>query len=362
MGKRTTSVTIRDVAKQAGVSIATVSAVLNQRSHVRVTEETRRRIWEAVQKLGYRPKRSARSLRTGLTYSIGLSVPLVASDSMLSPFFYEAVKGVLKAVRSRGWMVTILGFQDRQEELALLQTVIEQRSLDGVILFDPYENDPRIPLLKGRLPFVVVGRCDDPEVVTVDNDNIQAAKLATQHLLELGHRRIGFVCISLSFATAKDRLTGYRLALEEAGVEFKSELVVEVEDYYSVEAGVRAFHILAEQSSPLPTAVLGLDDALALGVIQAAQQHGLRVPDDLAVVGFNDAPFSQHTEPPLTTVRIFAETLANYAGDALLRLIRKEPVAPQRLLVPTQLIVRASCVAIRQNSMQGGMPYAPLLP
>ncbi len=360
--RRGRKVTIRDVAKVAGVSISTVSAVLNHRSHARVAEETRQRIMEAVRRLGYHPKRSARSLRTGLTYTVGIVVPLVP-DAMLSPFFSEFVRGILKAVKPQGWMVTILGFQDWQEEMALLRTAVEQRSVDGVLIFDPRRNDPRPSLLKGRLPFVVVGRYEDPEAITVDNDNVQAAKMATQHLIGLGHRRIAFACVSLDFATAEDRLTGYRMALEEAGIGFDRKLVAEVKGYYSVEAGVQAFLQLRDRFAELPTAVLAVDDAVALGVMQAAQQHGLKVPDDIAVVGFNDAPFSCHTDPPLTTVRIFAETLAIHAGDALLRLIQGEPVVPQRFVVPTQLVVRASCGAMKQQSFsQGGMSYAPLAP
>jgi DNA-binding LacI/PurR family transcriptional regulator len=269
---------------------------------------------------------------------------------LLSPFFYEAVKGALKAAKQKGWLVTILGFQGQQEELALLQSTLEQRSVDGVLLFDPQDDDPRLPLLKGRLPFVVVGRCSDPEVVTVDNDNVQAAKLATQHLLQLGHRRIAFVHVPFRFATAQDRLMGYRMALEEAGLPFDANLLAGTEGYYGVEAGYRAFLGLLNRLRKPPTAVLAMDDTLALGVLQAAQQHGLRVPDDLAVVGFNDSPFAAHCEPPLTTVRIFAETLVEYATDALLRLIRGEPVAPKRMLVPTQLIVRASCGAMSRKN------------
>ncbi|MFA0730997.1 MAG: hypothetical protein RJAPGHWK_001163 [Candidatus Fervidibacter sp.] len=349
MGRKRAVVTIREVAKAVGVSVATVSSVLNGRAHTRVAAETRQRVLEAARRLGYCPKRSAQALRTGLTYTLGLSVPL-CPDSLLSPFFYEAVKGALKTAKQRGWLVTILGFQDRQEELALLQAAAEQRSVDGVLLFDPQDDDPRLPLLKGRLPFVVVGRCFDPEVVTVDNDNVQAAKLATQHLLRLGHRRIAFVHVPLRFVTAQDRLTGYRMAIKEAGLPFDANLLAGTEGYYGVEAGYRAFLGLLKRLRKPPTAVLAMDDTLALGVLQAAQQHGLRVPDDLAVVGFNDSPFAAHCEPPLTTVRIFAETLVEYATDALLRLIRGEPVAPKRMLVPTQLIVRASCGAMSRKN------------
>ncbi|GBC99033.1 HTH-type transcriptional repressor CytR [bacterium HR17] len=349
MARHSGNVTIKDVAAAAGVSVATVSSVLNGRDHARVAAATRQRILETAQRLGYRPKRSAQALRTGLTGAVGLSVPL-CPDALLSPFFYEAVRGALKAAKQRGWLVTILGFQDRQEELVLLQAAMEQRSVDGVVLFDPCDDDPRIPLLKGRLPFVVVGRCADPEVPTVDNDNLLAAKLATQHLLNLGHRRIAFVHIPLQFATAQDRLAGYRAALEEAGVPFEPNLLAEAKGYYGVEAGFRAFSALLDRAVEPPTAVLAMDDALALGVLQAAQRRGLRVSEDLAVIGFNDAPFSAHCEPPLTTVRIFGETLVAYATDMLLRLIHGEPVAPWRLLVPTQLIVRASCGAMKQTN------------
>jgi len=349
MGERR-RVTIRDVAKVAGVSVATVSSVLNNNSHTRISEKTRERVLKVAEKLGYRPRWVAKALRKGLTYLLGLVIPL-QPQSPLSPFFYEAVGGAIKKAQERGWMVSILGFRDRQEELAVLRKVLENRSVDGLILFDPWVGDPRISLLKGRVPFVVIGRTDDREVYSVDNDNVEAAKLATQHLIRLGHKRIAFVHVPLKFFTAVDRLTGYRIALEEAGLPFSHELLVEVDGYYGVEAGYRAFNALLDRISKPPTAVLAMDDSLALGVIQAANQRGLKVPDDIAVVGFNDTPFSAHCEPPLTTVRVFGETLAAYAADILLRLICGEPVAPKHINVPTQLIVRSSCGAMsRKNS------------
>lgn len=344
--KSKATVTIRDVAKAAGVSVATVSSVLNNSHHTRISAETRKRVLQVAQELGYRPRRIAQGLRKGMTYLIGLAIPL-QPDPPLSPFFYDAVAGALKAAKERGWMLSILGFKDRTEELAILQKAVSQRLVDGVLLFDPQENDPRFPLLKGNLPFVVLGRTDDPEIYTVDNDNVEAAKLATQHLIRLGHKRIAFVHIPLSYFTAKDRLEGYRQALMEAGLPFRKELLVEVSGYYGAEVGYRAFLALLERLKEPPSAVLAMDDTLALGCMQAAAEKGLKVPDDLAVVGFNDSAFSAHCEPPLTTVRIFADTLAFYAADMLLRLIQGEVVMPPRITVPTQLIVRKSCGAMR---------------
>ena len=343
--KSSRAVTIRDVAKAAGVSVATVSAVLNNCNHVRISPQTRKRVLEVVRKLNYQPKRVAQGLRKGLNYIVGLAVPL-QPDSPLSPFFYEAVSGALKATKEKGWTISILGFKDSKEEMALLEKVVSQHLIDGVILFDPRENDPRFPLLKGKVPFVVIGRTDDPEIFTVDNDNVEAAKLATQHLIRLGHKRIAFVHIPLSYFTAKDRLEGYKQALTEAGLPFRKEFLVEADGYYGVEAGYRAMLSLLEKAKEPPTAVLAMDDTLALGCIQAANEKGLKVPKDLAVVGFNDSAFSAHSEPPLTTVHIFAETLAYYAVDMLLRLVQGEVVAPKRVTVPTQLIVRKSCGAM----------------
>ncbi|MCS7263414.1 MAG: LacI family transcriptional regulator [Armatimonadetes bacterium] len=338
--------TIRDVAKMAGVSVATVSSVLNNSKRIRISAETRSRVLKVAKELGYRPLRVAQGFRKGLTYLIGLAIPL-QPDTPISPFFYEAVSGALKAAKEKGWMVSILGFKDRNDELSLLQKAVSQRLVDGVILFDPQERDSRFSILKGNLPFVVIGRTDDPEIYTVDNDNFEAAKLATQHLIGLGHKRIAFVHVPLSYFTAKDRLDGYRQALAEANLMFCEELLVEADGYYGVEAGYRAILSLMERVKERPTAVLAMDDTLALGCIQAAAEKGLKVPDDLAVVGFNDSAFSPHCEPPLTTVRIFADTLVYYAVDMLLRLIQDEVVAPSRLTVPTQLIVRKSCGAMR---------------
>lgn len=341
-------VTLRDVAKEAGVSLATASDVLNDRPRTRVSPETRQRILDAARRLGYQPALNARSLRTGLTYLIGLCIPL-QPQSPLTPFFHDALNGALEVAHKRGWTVTILGFHDRDEELRLLKDVAEHRVVDGVILFDPIVNDPRLSVLKGKVPFVVVGRVEDPEVYTVDNDNVEAAQLATRYLIQLGHQRIALIHVPFVFMTARDRLEGYRKALTEAGIPFRPELLAATDGYYGIEAGYRAFKSLLKQTPELPTAVLSMDDTMALGVLQAAREEGLRVPEDLSVIGFNDSYFSQYCAPPLTTVRVFVETLMHYATEMLLRLINKEPVVPQRLIVPTQLVIRASCAECRKG-------------
>lgn len=340
-------VTLKDIAEASQVSIATACDVLNDKPRTRVSEATRRRILEAASRLGYQPHRAARSLRTNLHHLIAVSV-LLSPEMPFSPFASELVSGAFKAARNEGWRITVSGYRDTQEELLQLKEMIAEQSVDGVIIYEPVENDPRIRLLKGNLPFVLVGSCDDEEVYSVDMDNEGAALMATRHLIGLGHQRIALVSVSPRYLTCRSRQQGYRRALSEANIPYDPSLVIEVEEYSS-QAGAYALEMLLERNPSAPTAVLAMDDSLALGVIYAAHQRGLQVPDDLAVVGFNDARYTEYSEPSLTTVRVFAEAIARQATEMLIRLVREEPLGARRIVMPAQMIVRRSCGAWKQR-------------
>ncbi|MCS6831477.1 MAG: LacI family DNA-binding transcriptional regulator [Armatimonadota bacterium] len=334
-------ITLKDIAMASQVSIATACDVLNNKPRTRVSETTRQRILETASRLGYQPHRGARSLRTNLHHLIAVSV-LLAPEMPFSPFASELVSGAFKAAREEGWHITVSGYRDIQEELRQLEEIIAERSVDGVIIYEPVEDDPRISLLKGKMPFVLIGSYEKEEVYSVDLDNEGAAFMATQHLIALGHHHIALVSAPRHYLTCRSRQRGYRQALLQAGIPFDQSFVVEVEEYSS-QAGAQALEILLQRNQPRPTAVVAMDDSLALGIIYKAHQHGLHVPDDLAVVGFNDARYTEYSEPSLTTVRVFAEAMARQATQMLIRLIRQEPVGARHIVMPAQMIIRRSC-------------------
>lgn len=340
-------VTLKDVASEVGVSIATVSDVLNRKQRTRTSDDTRARIHAAAARLGYVPQRAGRSLRTGFSYHVGLVLSL-SNEQRLTSFEFQALDGALRAVQDTHWMVTTVGFRSDEEREAQLDRLIEERIVDGVVLFEPSVDSRCERRIKGRLPFVMIGRSTDPDVYTVDNDNVAAAHETVSHFLRAGHRRIALVAAPLGSTVAVDRRRGYRQALQEAGLPCRPEFVAEAEAY-SAACGQACFRRLLAQCPERPTAIVAMDDTLALGVMQAAQQSGLRVPEDVGVIGFNDSSFAPYCEPPLTTVRIFAETLAYEAVAMLIRLITRQVILSRRVLTPAQLIVRRSCGAAHEQ-------------
>ncbi|GAB2581494.1 LacI family DNA-binding transcriptional regulator [Streptomyces capparidis] len=330
---------MKDVAARAGVSVRTVSNVVN--GSAPVAESTRRRVQEALDELGYRPNLAARSLRAGRTGIVGLLIPEIHS-----PYFGELAGLLVDAAQRRSWTVLIDQTRGSADgERRLLQGT-GGRVVDGLII-SPWALAPaELRRYAGSTPMVLLGERDPDHVADhVAVDNVRAAEEATAHLLALGRRRIAALGLQphLRNGTAELRRRGYHRALRNAGLEPDPALEVAVPTLHRA-AGVDAMAELLDRPGPAPDAVFAFSDELALGALHLARTRGLRVPEDLAVVGFDDIEDGRYAAPTLTTV---SPDKAQIAEQALLCLSDRvagprSAVPPRSVVVPHRLVCRGT--------------------
>lgn len=322
--------TIHDVARSAGVSPSTVSRVLNHSLHP-VSPGGQRRVLAAARRLGYIPNMLARSLLRHETSAIGVLIPDISN-----PYYAAILRGIEDAIGPTGRAV-ILCNTDRQAEKqqAYLMALMERR-VDGVIVAGGAFDQADVDLVRGRMPVVAIGR-HRVRLPSVRVDNIAAGAMATDHLLSLGHRRIALLAGPSTSLTASDRQRGCRRALRAARVPFDGGLVVEVG--FSAEGGSRGARRLIERGR-VPTAIVASNDQAAIGAVRALHDLGLRVPDNISVIGFDDAPLAAFTVPALTTVSIPMREMGSEAGRLLLSLLQGRGGSP--VVLPCALHVRES--------------------
>jgi DNA-binding LacI/PurR family transcriptional regulator len=332
------SVTIKDVAKKAGVSPSTVSRVISD--HPRISAATCKRVRAVMEELGYHPNLMAKSLVSRTTRTIGVILPRPAEELLLNFFFYEWMRGVLAQLTRAGYDLLMAGGSNEREELETVTRLVRGGRIDGLLLLYSRSSDPVIRFLhEEKVPFVLIGRSLDYEnVPSVDNDNVQAAYDATNHLIAQGQKRIGFVSGPARLAMTQDRLTGYTKALAEAGLPFKNGWVVEGE--FLLESGYRAMASIMSQPEP-PTALVIIDDVVAFGVLKGLAELGYRIPQDVAIVSFNNIALSELTMPPITSVDIGTYQLGYTASQMVLRMIQQEDITV-RQIIPHRLVVRES--------------------
>jgi DNA-binding LacI/PurR family transcriptional regulator len=334
----------RDVAKRAGVSRTTVSFVLNDVPGVKITDETRQRVREAARELNYYPTAAARSLASGKTHRIGLILgegqERLAADAFLPAF----LQGVTASVHQRGYLLMLQLAEDVPSHDAYTRLIREQQ-VDGLILSGPRSDDPLVPLLAEEgFPLILHGRLNGHDLPSVDVDNRAGAYQAVSHLISLGHSRIGFISNApLLYSGTQERFAGYRLALAEHDLPQDPE-VVETAPFLP-EAGRDAMNHLLDLPKR-PTAVFAASDVVALGAMGAIHTAGLRIPVDVALVGFDDIFLAAHAHPPLTTVRVPAYGLGWTSAEVLIALIEGEEEVSS-VVLETELVVRESCGAKR---------------
>lgn len=333
------TVGLKDVARLSGVSIATASRVVTA-PHL-VNETTRERVQRAIDTLQYRPSRVARRLRRDSARAnlIGLVVPDVQN-----PFFADVARGVENVAQAKGYMVFVGNSdEDAEKERGYLE-LMRAESVDGLILPPTSEAAPALAALaKAGVPVVCVDRrLPNVPLDTVVADNVRGADAATTHLLELGHRRVGFVEGRPQLSTSRERLLGYRRALEAHDVTFDEHLVRAGDSRQ--ESGYRLARELLESDAP-PTALLVGNNLMTLGALAAIRELGLRMPDDVALIGYDDLPWAAAFEPPLTAVRQPAYEMGRRATELLLRRVEEPAIEPTVVVLQPELIVRRSCGA-----------------
>jgi LacI family transcriptional regulator len=332
-------ITITRIAREAGVSVPTVSRVLNGRADV--APGTRERIEELLRRHGYQR-------RAGRTRGSAGLIDLVFND-LDSPWAVEIIRGVEDVAHGAGVGTVVSAIHRRSASTRQWMRNLQARATDGVILVASDVQSPLYADLRRlNIPTVVVDPAGVPahDVPTVGAANWSGGLAATEYLLSLGHRRIGFIAGPRQLLCSRTRLDGYRSALEAAGIPVADELIRPGDFYH--ESGFTCGAELLGLDSP-PTAVFAASDQMAFGVYEAVRQRGLRVPDDMSIVGFDDLPEARWSSPPLTTVRQPLSEMGMLAARTVLRLAQGEQTESLRLELATQLVLRDSTAPVRER-------------
>lgn len=341
--------TVKDIARQVGLSVTTVSRALND--HADVAQTTKARIRAAADALDYHPNAAARSLQNNRSNALGLVIPLALHRSY-DAFWLEFIGGMAASCARHGVDLLLSAAEGEEEGPQSFQRLVRSRRVDGLVLCDIRADEPRIrQLQKLRVPFVAFGRTtEQADYSYIDVDGAAGSLEGMQHLTRLGHRRIAYLGLDPTFGFSYFRLAGYREAFQQPGLQYDPDLV---------------FEGLTEETAPVvadklctmvnrPTAVLTAADFLALAVLRAARAHGLAVPDDLSVVVFDDNLPVQHADPPLTAIRQPNRQLGEESGDLLLQRVRNPDAPPVQRLMKPALIVRSSTRAVLDDREELG--------
>lgn len=330
---------LEEVARLSGFSRSTVSRVINNDPNV--SQATREKVLSVVKQVNFQPNVVARSLAAGRTRILGLVIPRGVSALFTDPYFPTQIQGVASACNSHDHSV-MLWLAEPEYERRTISGFIQNHLVDGVIVSSSLMDDPVVKkLLDNQFPFVLIGRHPTDERVSyVDVDNRNSSRDAVMHLLRLGRRRVATISGPQTMVVGYDRLLGYQEALRSRGIIPDPDLNIE-SDF--TEAG--GYAAMQRLLSRRPDAVFAASDTMAVGALRALRENGIRAPEDVAVVGFDDMPFAARSEPPLTTVRQPVYRTGVAAAEILIDLIENPDSAPRRIVLPTELVIRSSCGA-----------------
>ena len=332
---------IEEIAKISGVSRSTVSRVINNDARVRA--ETRQRVQEVINRLGFQPNAMARSLAGGKSHILGLVIPVGVSALFVDPYFPLLIQGVSSACNAREYSV-VLWLAEPEYERRMMREILHNGLVSGVIVASMVFNDPIVQALaESDIPFILVGRHPHDERVSyVDVDNLNSAHEAVSHLLRLGRKRVATITGPQNMVVGKDRYQGYLDAIRSGGLVVDPNLVAEGDfsdmgGYFSMK-GLLPFH---------PDAVFAASDIMAVGAMRAINEAGLRIPGDVAVIGFDDLPLAAHTNPPLTTIRQPAIRTGVVTTEVLIEMVEHPVSQPRRIVLPTELVIRSTCGSVK---------------
>ncbi len=335
--------TLEQIATLAGVSRSTVSRVIN--NHPNVDAETRARVWQVVHEHRFMPNSAARTLASRRSQIIGLIIPQALGDVFTESYFPALIQGISVACDERDYSL-VLAFVTSGSDRSF-QRIVRTGHLDGLIVTSALSEDDLVPrLAQERFPFVLIGRSPHPiHLTSVDCDNVRGASMATQHLARLGYTRIATITGPLSTMAAIDRRDGFLNAIRAAGLELPDGYIQEGDwTELSGQEAIPAFLALPER----PQAIFVASDGMAIGALKGIRRAGLRIPEEIALVGFDDVPLASAVEPPLTTVRQPIDRLGFTATTLLLEQLKAgadggDMADGQRIVLPTELVIRESC-------------------
>lgn len=329
-------ITIKDVAKEANVATSTVSRVLANSD--KISDKTKERVNAAIKKLNYTPNIIARGLANNKTRILAVILPKEAENIFANPFFIQAMKGISICAQKEDYYI-MYGFnQDHNNEMEWLKKFINSNLVDGICLLKVKEHDEVIEYLKEiEFPFVVIGRPDNIEnVLWVDNDNVRAMYDLVNKLISYGHKKIGFIGAKSNLNVSRDRLKGYKKALQDNDIEIDENLIYMANDF-NKKYGEIAVNKILKQSQP--TAIVTTDDLLAFGVIEVLNSKEL---NDISIVGFNNIQISEYQKPSLSSVDINSEELGYYATSLLINKLEGREINLNKYIIETKLIERES--------------------
>lgn len=333
------NVTIKEVAKMAGVSPSTVSRVISDSP--RISEETKKTVRHAMESLGYHPNAIARSLVSKATKTIGIVMSQSTEDAFLNPFFPQALSGVSAAAHEHGYCILLSTGNDEAEQLESIESIVMGGRVDGVIImYSSVDNIVLDTLRRLNTPAVVIGKpIKSKDTLFVDNDNVEASFKLTEKFIKNGHKKIAFMSGPFKFVFSLDRLDGYMNALKKHKISFKKEYVVEVAEF-SKEGGYIAAKQLLELKER-PTALVVTDDVMAFGAMDALKEKEFKIPQDIEIMSFNNVPSSELTKPSLTSVDIDAFSLGYEASKLIIEKIEGKDTRG-KVIIPTKIIFRES--------------------
>lgn len=341
-------VTIKDVAKLAGVSVSTASNALNGKYGV--NEKTRQRVLKAAQELNYKPNPMAKGLVTNSTRNVGIIITGPSSFNVFTnPIFIEIIREMTVSLSRKGYHA-MLNVIDLEEEEEYLPRIAQSRTVDVLIYLGTRKPDKELVQLIRRveLPFIVVLRdAPDENTVAVSVNNRKCGYDATRYLIEMGHRRIGFIGVLPGVKLAEERFKGYRQALEEAGIPFDPSLVVEGNFYQ--ESGAMGVRRLLRQASQRPTAIFCANDMMALGAIEGLGQEGLPVPDSISLIGCDNIPNLHLMKVPLTTVAHPISELGRLSVEKAVGILEGNDKLPDRIILESEIRVRGSVRRLNES-------------
>ena len=345
-------ITIKDIAKRAGVSPSTVSRVCN--NNPSISKETRDRVQKIIEELGYELPAVQEDLAIPLIRNIGIVLPPSDRETYENSFYLKALRGISQFCNQRHVATTIITGQDFEEILDSVKDLHHSDSIDGFIMLYSLPEDIVVNYLcEQGLLYVIIGKAGELayQTVCIDNDNLQASRDATNYLYELGHRRIGYIGSTRPYLYAAERRAGYQLGLFLNHLPMRSDYCIEMESVNS-HAAVDLKELLNKEDRP--TAFVVSDDLLALALERVCAQMGLSIPDDISIVAFNNSLYAQLASPQLTAVDINSYQLGQEAASRILSHMERPDMPATKVVVPYRIVERGSCrkLASQQNSTQ----------
>lgn len=338
--------TLKDVAEHVGVSISTVSRVVNNDASRSVNSDTRRKIWDAVTLLGYQPNKTARELvkkvaaKPEFTHRVGVIVA-VSQNKYNHPYFSPILEGIERGVQEQGGELAFIHTNEDIKSPETLHKIVQESGIDGMIVVERIDPSS-YEYIKRHVPFLVGIDISDPAIPSVGYDRLLAAKFAVQHLISRGHRRIGFIGgAGLAQNISKEkRFLGFKEAMEEADLDVRQDWILD--SGWNVDTSYELMKRVLENKADLPTAFFAASDMMAISAMRAAFESKLRVPEDVAFVSIDNIDFSNYSTPPLSTVHIPKYEIGWVAAKTLFDVSRKQYPMPVRITLPFELIVRQS--------------------